>query len=91
MEKIIVSYCMTCGKIKYPSDTEWEYPRNTNYKSLDDIQLSHGYCDPCGKQAIAEAMAEIASNEKLLHEMSGIPGISKEREAVKAQIAGVKK
>jgi len=63
-DKIIVSYCMGCGKVKYPSDTEWEYPRNTNYESLDDVQLSRGYCEPCGEQALAEAMSQIEKAKK---------------------------
>jgi hypothetical protein len=63
-DKIIVSYCMGCGKVKYPSDTEWKYLRNMNYKSLDDVQLSHGYCDPCGEKVVAEARAEIARSKK---------------------------
>ena len=59
MAKIIVSYCMTCGKIKYPHDEEWEYLHKLNYKELDNITLSHGYCDPCGEKAIADAKAQI--------------------------------
>jgi len=59
-DKLIVRYCMECGKVKYPSDTEWEYPTKINYKILSDILLSHGYCEPCGEKAVAEARAEIA-------------------------------
>jgi hypothetical protein len=58
-EKIIVSYCMGCGKIKYPHDTEWEYPTKINYKILENILLSHGYCEPCGEKAVADAMSQI--------------------------------
>jgi uncharacterized OB-fold protein len=64
MAKIIVNYCMRCGKIKYPHDTEWEYPVKMDYKSLDEVTLSHGYCEPCGKIAISEAMAEIEEMKK---------------------------
>ncbi len=53
-KKIIVSYCMTCGKIKI--NGLWVLP----CKPLTEYQLSHGYCDPCGKKAIAEARAQIA-------------------------------
>lgn len=57
--KIIVSYCMGCGKIKRP-DGSWGVPE----LSLDTYALSHGYCEPCGEKAIAEAMAEIARLKK---------------------------
>jgi uncharacterized OB-fold protein len=63
-DKMIISYCMGCGKVKYPSDTEWEYLHKTNYKSLEDAQLSHGYCESCGEKAVAEARAEIAARLK---------------------------
>lgn len=63
MAKMLVQYCMGCGKIKYPHDTEWEYPRKTNYESFDDVQLSHGYCEPCAEKAIAEFKSLIAEIE----------------------------
>ena len=52
-EKIMVSYCMGCGKIRLP-DGSWGVPE----LSLDSYVLSHSYCKPCGEQAIAEARAE---------------------------------
>jgi len=59
-EKIIVSYCMGCGKIKFPGNKDWQYPE----LNLVNYLLSHGYCEPCGERTIAEAMAEIARLKK---------------------------
>jgi hypothetical protein len=61
--KTFVGYCMGCGKIRLPDGT-WGVPE----LALDQYTLSHGYCEPCGKRAIAEAMAEITrlKNEKTI-------------------------
>ena len=59
-EKEIASYCVSCGKIKFPGNKNWQYPE----LSLVNYQLSHGYCEPCGKMALAEAMAEIAKSKE---------------------------
>jgi hypothetical protein len=58
-DKKMVSYCMGCGKIRLP-DGSWCVPE----VALDQYTLSHGYCEPCGEKAIAEAMAEIARSKK---------------------------
>jgi hypothetical protein len=59
LNKIMVSYCMMCGKIRL-TDGSWGVPK----LSIDCYILSHGYCKPCGKRAIAEARAEIARSKK---------------------------
>ena len=56
---IVVSYCMGCGKIRLP-DGSWGVPE----LSIDKYCLSHGYCEPCGEKAVAEARAEIAARLK---------------------------
>ena len=58
-EKIMVSYCMGCGKIRLP-DGSWGVPE----LSLDSYVLSHSYCKPCEEQAIAEAMSQIEKAKK---------------------------
>lgn len=80
-DKTIVGYCMTCHKIRLP-DGSWGFPEG----GLDSYSLSHTYCPPC----LEITIAEIASDEKLLHEMSGIAGISRERKAIKQKIVRLK-
>lgn len=67
-DKIILSYCMGCGLIKFPG-REWEtcvIPLGIeNPILLNNYQISHGYCEPCGEKAIAEARAEIAKAKRI--------------------------
>lgn len=54
-EKIFVSYCMNCGKIKFQKSEQWQSPD----LPLSEYALSHGYCDPCADKEIEKIKKEI--------------------------------
>lgn len=55
MKEKVQVVCCVCGRWRSPEGLWIEPPNNPP----TDIMFSHGYCGPCGKQALAELQAEI--------------------------------